>query len=747
MFKSLLISAFLLLAASFAHGQACGPPSYECFNRSISVVPYVIPGNNQWVDASWGPNVCDATSIYSMAQCGNLTGANTCHTPADFGNQMCRATDIKTDVIVGSDNPKTQWQTADEPSVNLWNNDDTAMMLHVVGGNQFVFLFNPVTMVSTMVTPVISFPSGTVWSKSARDQIYTLDNTTGPGIYLQQNVVDLHVPSTGVSTSQLFDFAGTNCLANSVNGTAGAGDTFPLNQWTGAISSEDGNTFGTAFSLLPGQGSGYYAVIWTRGQNGCDVWNTLTGVVTHTDGTPPVTTNVGTMPDTQFNGPSCPGGSCGGRAGRMKIHDENMANSTTMALSSGAANRVYGSYIDGPLFWVKGTANILWCGINAINWVSGKNYNGLGNLIIPTSNVTNPGGFMYQIINNVAGTSGTTEPSWNQTPGGDTSDSVGTTQPLTWRNIGIGPNQQYFCDGHNWKGFQGIATGKQYTYHSYVRPQFADAQGDPLLVLGGNAQSAGDQHFGNTNANATDTNWIFVSSTDYGTTTDILHGTLPSALYMEDFFVAPPYCTPGVLNTTPCTLGQVRRAAHCFGTGWHQAFDVQNCMGIVSQTGNFMMLATDFFGTNGSTKGTINQPNTWLSKCNPGGPKWHPSDNAHYPVGTIIYPILAHPGDAGNYLYQVQSCSSSPCKTGTTEPDWSLHQQSTVAGMGTFNESLTGGNITWQAAPDVNNPLNTAVQDCRADVMIVRLSNSSGPSAQNSIIQGNVKVQGNVIIQ
>jgi len=38
--------------------------------------------------------------------------------------------------------------------------------------------------------------------------------------------------------------------------------------------------------------------------------------------------------------------------------------------------------------------------------------------------------------------------------------------------------------------------------------------------------------------------------------------------------------------------------------------------------------------------------------------------------------------------------------------------------MGTFVD----GNITWQGAPDVYTPANTAVQNCRADVMVVKLT-------------------------
>jgi hypothetical protein len=120
------------------------------------------------------------------------------------------------------------------------------------------------------------------------------------------------------------------------------------------------------------------------------------------------------------------------------------------------------------------------------------------------------------------------------------------------------------------------------------------------------------------------------------------------------------------------------------------------------------MFSTDEMGQFGNTSGQ--------AKCNVGGPKWNKNDSVDYPVGTVIYPILSN--DSGAYLYKVQSCSGSPCTTGATQPDWSTHQSATVAGMGTFVD----GNVTWQGTPDINTPTNTAVQNCRAEVMVVKLT-------------------------
>jgi len=731
MIKILFIPIFLLLAASFAHGQACGPPDYSCFNNNTQVVNYpaTIP--------SWGPNTCDSTSIYTMAQCGNLTGAGTVQTPSDFGTTITRCTDMNTD-----GNPAHLWQTADEPSVNLWNTDDTALSILFNGGNQFIFLWDGTRC--QILTPNVSFPAGTVWSRTQRDHVYTLDNSTGPGIYLKDNTINLVQGSGGISNvSTLFDFAGTNCLANSKNGTGGSADTFPLNQWTGALSSADGNTFAAFFSLLAGQGSGYFAVIWSRGQNGCDLWNTLTGDVTHTDGTPAVTTDLGTISDAQWNGPSCPGGSCGGQADRFKIHDGNMPNITNSTMAGTQSNFVYGTYSVGIYIWPKGTNNVQLCGIGAPDWKAGHNYAGTGDRILPVpiNSTHNPGGYIYQIINHTGGQSSPvgSEPTWLQAPGSDTTDG-----PLTWRNLGVGsvatPSLVYACDGHSWKGYTGLAMGKKYTFHYYTDPK------NPLTILGNNAQSVGDQHFGNTNDNTTDTNWIWVASSVVGTNVDLLHGSQPGALYGEGFFVAPPYCAPGILNgDSHCpvsTLGQLRRAFHGYNSGWAFSFDVRYGMAVMSQTGKYAMIPADAFGQLGSRQGQ--------AKCNIGGPDWGNNDTGNptnYSVGFLLYPNLGQANN-GNFIYKVLNCTAnggngSSCTTGTPHPTW---PQGGTPGTTTVTEN-SPGTITWTLAPDINVPTTAAIENCRSDVFIANMFRGTGTSKQNTIIQGNTKIQGNTIIQ
>jgi hypothetical protein len=702
-----------LYSGSAAYGASvCGPGNgYGCFVSNTNVINYATP------IPSWGPNTCDSTNMDTLSQCGNLTGAGMAITPSDFGNAMTRCTDVNT-----NGNPNTNWQTADEPSVNLWNSDDTAMLLLVNGGSQFVFLWDGshCAILTTSTGGNITFPAGTIWSYLNNNVIYSLDNTTGPGIYIQKKTVTLAQGSGAVSSTNLFDLTNSQCLMNSVNGYPSdpsyTGGSFPLNKWTGSTGvNKDETTFTVPFSLLGGQGSGYYQVVWTVGQPGCDLWNTLTGVVTHNG------TLVGTISDAPWNGQSCPGGTCGAKGSRGKIHDSNMPNATTVALSWGANSYTYGTYNDGPFFWQKGTTNVVHCGVGEAHWQASTAYSD-GDRIQPSNTgAANPGNYIYQIINGVSGNSGTSAPVWDQTPGHDVTETSGTP-PLVWRNTGVGTAQEYNCDGHAWKGAIGYGSGKQVTYHTYADPTV------PRLILGPSISPAqvGDTHLGNTNANATDTNWIWVTSTDVGTATNLLTGPLPSALYMESFFVAPPYSSPGLQNCVydailcpSGTLGQVRRAFHCFGSGWHKSFDVQNCIAVVSQTGKYAMLATDGMGQLGNTAGTTNVPSTWLAKCNVGAPNWIKSDSTDFVVGSKMFPdpqLASTVGsNTGAYIYQVQSCSGT-CTTGATHPTWT--QSPTVAGVGTISD----GTITWVAAPDVNTPANTAAQNCRADVMVVKLT-------------------------
>lgn len=804
MMRKLLYLVLLCLPLT-AHAQVCGPPDYAspCAISDTAIHPYAPPLNNQWVNASWGPNICDSTSMFTMQLCGNLTGAGTVRvTDDDFHALMTRCTDSTFSTGPADTNPwQHVWQTADEPSVNLWNSDDTGALLLINSGQQWVFLWNGTTcqIMKDSSGNGVSFPAGTVWSYVNNNNIYSVDNVTGPGIQLQKKTVNLvqncDVAGTPpcVSNANLFDFANSQCLMNAVNGYAsdplhlatvtswsGTGTTvtfqavnslavgqtvvlsgfavstffngnsytvvsptatqfkitdahtgttdtglatattFPLNKWNGALGvSKDETAFGQDFSPLGGQGSGGYHVTWTVGMAGCDLWNTITGVITHNG------TLVGTMSDAAWNGPSCPGGSCGAKGSRGKIHDSNQPNASYTAMSVGANSYTYGTYNDGPFFWQKNTTTVVHCGVGEANWKSNHTYKS-GDRIQPTAN--NPGNFIYQIIiDGIVNNSSAGPIVWNQqvNPVSDTTDG-----PLTWRNTGVGTAQEYFCDGHAWKGALGYGAGKKVTYHLYTNPA------SPQLALGPTITPAqvGDTHLGNTNANATDTNWIWVTSTDVAAI-DILHGTIPSALYMENYLISPPVrffgsyvpnCAFDAVTCTNGTLGQVRRAFHQYGSGWHKSFDVQNGISVISQTGKYAMLATDLMGQLGSTS---NQ-----AKCNVGARDWTKNDPTFH-VGDLMFPnpqLGSTVGlNAGAYVFKVLNCTAnggngSSCTTGTAKiASW---PQGGTPGTVAITENAPGpGTITWTWAPDVNTPATAAQQNCRGDVVIVQLFRGSGP--------------------
>jgi hypothetical protein len=805
---------FILLALLFlslaAHAQ-CGPPTYAppCSLSpvgSVAVVPYVLP------IPSWGPNTCDSTTIFTLAQCGNFTGAGTWMTTNDaFQSLMMRVTDVNnSQVIPGVVNYGTIWQTADEPSVNLWNDDDSAFMLVVNGGSQYIWLFNGVTaqLLQTSTYPstppyYVTFPKGTVFSWTRRDHVFTLDNSTGPGIYLDDNTINLNQGHGAISnTSQLFDFTNSQCLMNTANGyptdplrlntinswsgsgtqvtfqlptgtniyVAGqsvivntptfpnvtftvlssgltssqfkvtssvtgtsdtgttTGATFPLNQWNGALSDpKDESDFGVAFSVKGGQGSGCYQTRWTPGETGCHVWNTCTGQVS-VDGA-----LLGTVTDIPY------GGAYGGKGSRWKVHDSNQPNPSYTEVAPTQSTFIYGTYYEDDYIW-DGGLNAIPCGTGAPNWVSGKSYND-GDRIIPLSTVNNPGGYIFQIIDGIPGHAGTDITIFKsvsaQTPGSDTEETTGTggphgTGPL-WRNVGIGssttPYFTYSCAGHKWKGSLGFAWGKNYQYGNYANTHLPRINLGPQNPPGTFVSSPGDQHLGNTANNANDTIWMFIASSDEGPTTDLLHGTLPGALYMEDFVVAPPYraisqqnCFFDVMTCNNGTLGQVRRFNHTFATGWHRSFDVYSEIAVQSQTGKYLLLATDGMCQFGSSD-PAGKP-----KANCGGPKWNANDTADFCVPgscvagqwSILYPNLSN--DTNDYLYQVQSCAGS-CATGATQPNWSIHQCTTVPGT-----TFVDGTITWGCAPDVNNPTVPAQQNSRAEVMMVQTFRGSTPT-------------------
>lgn len=803
----LFLSIFLLLTISSHAQTVCGPPDYlpPCSITDTAIHNLVPPGQHI---PSWGPNTTclnAAVTIYDIELCGNLNGAGTTVTTSDdFHAVFTLCVDASTATSSTDPTPwQHNWQTADEPSVNLWNSDHSAVMLLINSGSLFVFLWDgsKCSILRTAPGPTwssIKFPAGTIFASSTNNAIYSIDNTNGPGIYFQKNTVNLTQNAGSVGTINIFDLTNSQCLMNSVNGYAadparlatvtswtvsgttvtfnainsysigqtinlsgftGVGSvfngktgvitavtgalpsqtqfkmvptggpytagvdtgtstatTFPLNKWNGALGVDKTETvFSVALSVLNAQGSGYYMARWTLGQPGCELYKTTSGTVTNNG------VLTGTIPDTPF------GGAFGGKAPRGTIHDTNQPSTTYTLLSWGANNYTYGTYVDGTFFW-GGGLNFDRCGKNAPDWKASTHYDD-GDEVQPIPTSSNTGGYMFQIVNGVPGTSGTVEPIWNnfQTPG---NDAVSIPfDGLTYRNIGMGtstvPYFTYFCDGHSWKGFLGQGVGKTIQYHSYANPQIPRFNLAPTI----SPAQVGDTHLGNTNANTTDTNWPWVTSSDILSLTNLMTGPMPSALYMEGFFVAPPYYSPGNQNcvfdimTCPLgTLGQVRRMFHNYNSRWHKAFDVQNAMAVVSQDGLYAAVPSDGMGQFGSTSNTPH--------CNVGAPYWQKS-STNLGEGTLVVGSRGYPNpqiggtvgtNAGAYIYKIQSCSGA-CQTGAVKPNGGWPQSVTLSGI----TPLVDGTITWVGAPDVDNPLNTAAQNCRSNVFIVTLFRGALP--------------------
>ena len=673
----------------FTTGAGCGPPNYSCFNATSSLINFSVPGPNWGTTGGVSGNgVCNWTSAYTVQLCGNLTGANVAQAPADFGTTMIRCTDAAT----VSGHPEYIWTTYDAPGRNAWNTNDTAFMPKVTAsGLQYVMVFNPNTQTCTLLTNggvPVTFAGGAWFSHTSPTVVFWYDGTVQTR--LQQSTVNL---STGsVSTSPLFDFNQSTCLTNAVNGYTGG--SFPENGWTGTpLSSLDDSTFGIAFSQFGAQGTGAFAAAWTVGQSGCDLYNTLTNIITHNG------TLVGTVSNAAW------GGANGGLYDEFTMHDAGMSQNPAWMEVSGSQNAyTRGTPTNGPDFWQIGTTNVQHCGISAPDWKTGTVY-ALGDRVVPLT--SNAGGFMYQIVTGSGGTS-SAAPTWNQTPNTDSTSA----DSIPWHNIGIGSALQYFCEGHAWGGYSGTAPGKHITFHYYASPLTPQTQ---LLSL----VSGGDQHFSNTNGNTTDSADPFGMSSDVGTGVNLLDsGTpYPTALYDELYFMGPlnfPNGTPNCVYdivTCPNGTGSFKRAAHNWNTGWHQVFDVQFGMTILSQTGKWAALSTDGMGQFGNLDGTH-------GSCNVGAPDWVKNATGDgtttYTAGYKMYPNPINVANVGDYIYQIQSCSGA-CQTGATHPTWV--QNATVAGMGTF----TDGTITWQGAADVNTPANTAKQNCRADIVMVKL--------------------------
>ena len=249
-----------------------------------------------------------------------------------------------------------------------------------------------------------------------------------------------------------------------------------------------------------------------------------------------------------------------------------------------------------------------------------------------------------------------------------------------------------YCTGHFGEGYAGLAVGQQ--WHA----PFSSPNSGTNMFSGSITTTCADSHFSWNHVDTgtqTDDYPVLIGWQDEGSTYNLLgSGTPPCPYYDEiDFTLASGL---GAAGTT-------HRAAHQFNTGWSPSFEPQNAIAIQSSSGKYIAFPSDGWGQFGSTGGT--------AACNIGGPDWQKSDSSHFTVysgsGAGVFGNFIAPAshNAGNYIFAVQSCSGSPCATGSSEPTFPQTGSATVTETGT-------GNITW---------VNTGnIQNCRSDILIVK---------------------------
>lgn len=199
-------------------------------------------------------------------------------------------------------------------------------------------------------------------------------------------------------------------------------------------------------------------------------------------------------------------------------------------------------------------------------------------------------------------------------------------------------------------------------------------------ITGFHFPAAGSIHVSWSDANALETNPIFLSQSTY-----------------------PNPAMFGGLNTTPLqgeiwgvfpgqgTNGTFIRVAHSFTSGYDNPvignFRTENAILGTSQDGRFIAFASDWMGTLGSNIGG--------STCVPGGWPWQ----AAFAYANT-YDILPSNNNAGGYSFQAQNAGTS---NGLVEPTWPQSVNATVVDNG----------ITWK---------NIGLPNCRNDVFIVSLA-------------------------
>jgi hypothetical protein len=588
------------------------------------------------------------------------------------------------------------WGTRDNGEPNIFASDDSWISLKY-GNGDYILSFNGNSCAYTG----ISYGDQPVQASHTNPNVaYILEGVDNSQLYQ-----DTYTKTGGfggtwtvASHAELFDFINSynsstsiyNCLQNSYNGYPGW--IASGSNWTGVFTtSQDDTLFVESFGNNNISNSvGVYLAVWkpSYGLNGgCDIWNTVTGTLWKHDGSCNITTP---CPMTYQSYPTTPA---------FSVTPGNASGGTTVyAGTTGGNSNAYVNYS----FAVTG------CSISADNGTFTASASAAGSVT----------------LSNSAGVSGATGCSALGTQVGpdmfkqheafasagdsyiltDASaqnymlNGVYSEGPWVWvegtttiaGKCGLYPTT--YCTGHFGEGYSGLAVGQK--WHAPFTSLNSAAN-----IFAAGIDICDDDHFSWNHVDTTtqaDDYPVMISWQDVGGTYSLLGGSTPPCPYYDEI---------DLTQTSGTLPGTTWRAAHNFNSGWSWNFEVQNAITLESYTGKYAVWVTDGEGQFGSTSGT--------TSCNVGGPDWQRSDNTDFTAypgsGPGIFSNYIMPqngGNSGNFIYQVQSCSGTPCATGPTEPTFPQGASATVT-------ETPPGNITWV---NTNNASN-----CRSDILIVKL--------------------------
>ena len=696
----------------------CGIPgvssNQRCFNITTGNVALASP------IPSWGPNPtptgASAGNPYAVQLTGNLVGSGTAVVPNDtLGRTVVRCSDST--FFSGQ-----LWGLADNGEPNLFASDTSALIFKANGGTRYIVAVNPATGQCVPITG-ISVPNGNlIFSHTSPTTLYSLggSNTSQiSSIPLTFTCSPFPLVSGSAcsgslgSPTLLYDFANSGCIQNPYNGNP---------SWTlgsGSVGSFTDSRDDTQFSIyysdhnVPAQ-HGRWVVSWNTSwgpSSGCYIWDTESGLALDHLGNHLGLVNI--LPPSQA-------------LDRFNIHEgfsilESAPGATYIAVSTGQqSSMLQGSYYNGFYAALVDSASVIHAGYPVPAPTGGVSIVGsltsgtftlgetvtqavtgaTGTIVKPTGGTPGftVGGVVLQLGTLSGGTADCCSHAWV----GNTSLAVYTPTALPAVNP---PN--YNFAGHWADGFGSAVAGKQGTMGLYSNPSVPGTSTTP------NGAPCSDSHF----------SWNF----------DVRGDLYPSITTGQDYYInfvgllqlqslstfpaGCPYYNEIVASNIGSSVGiNPLRLAHTYNSGWYWTFDGNDGVVCVEASqGTWCAFITDGYGQFGSISGSPH--------CNVGGPDWQKSDttdfNSSGAFGSIIMP--QNGGNASNYVYVVNNCtqnggSGASCTTGATEPSFG-----TCTTLGCTLNEATPGTIQWTLARDSQTNTIPAVQNCRLEVMLVKM--------------------------